>query len=88
LTRRGTFNAISRGRCNALRTAERRARDRRYAAKIRRQQDTARRREASERAERARRMRNCKRLDGVVRRLELPGGGRMLTCGAYSLDTL
>jgi hypothetical protein len=92
LTRRGTIRPISRARCQKLKAAEKRARDRRIAQRRRRQQEAERRRRAAERAELARATRNCHKLDGRVRSLELPGGGTTRVCltpyGIMPLDNL
>ena len=90
MSRHGVIRPISRTGCRALKAAEKRARDRRAEQRRLRQQAADRRRQAAERADLARQTRNCHKLDGHVRTLELPGGGTTAVCvtpyGIYPLS--
>ena len=91
MSRHGVIRPISRSGCRALKAAEKRARDRRAEQRRLRQQAADRRRRAAERADLARQTRNCHKLDGDVRTLELPGGGTTAVCvtpyGIYPLSS-
>jgi len=83
LRRSGSFRIVTRGRCNAMRAAERRARERRAAAERRREAAEQRRLAAEQRARTQRFIHNCYAAGGTPVRIER-SYGRELWCRAPS----